>query len=431
MRKFLVLLLLVALVPFTVGCNGLWDFDDDDDDPVAYKTLTSKASFPAAAVSAGGNIRGALAYSTLKLVIGGVTFTPSSATYNDAGTPNDTSDDTVEVTFTATVAVTSVPTGSQTMTITSGTTTLVTATIDLGTTAPDSVTVTVSGTVAGGTFTPTAVNFTVTSGTSTTTPATATITSTGGITVPSFSVTGVTYGATAVTSSETTAITVNTLNPTFRVNFSAAPANLTTATWEVYVKNMTTGVNFTLTSTAYPTLFTATAVGNAVDVKLAGATGKALRAGQTYMVQLKASDLKDANGTLLDPVAAFYFKTAATTFTPTTLTDYTGKSANIDVGTSTQEITLTFSGNVELQPTGTVKLIRYADSARTTKEAEMTIDATTATYAYGASNAIVKVTFNQPFVSGKFYTVENLTGTWLDANGNPVEGVASIDFATN
>jgi hypothetical protein len=421
MRKLFVLFLLVSLVPFTVGCNGLWDFDDDDD-PVAMKTLTSKVSFPAATVSAGANIRAAVAYTGLELVINGVRFKPSSAVYNDNTTPDDVTDDTVEVTFTATVPVNQVPTGSQTMKVTSGTTTLVEATINLGATSPDSITISVTST---------GVTTTVTVGTKTSRPEPATIIEQPLRTdLPTFTVDSVTYGATAVTSSATTAITVNTLNPTFRVNFSAAPDNLTTATWEVYVKSLTTGTNFTLKSTDYPTLFTTTAVGTAVDVKLAGATGKALLANRTYMVQLKATGLKDAAGTLLNPVAAFYFKTAATPVAPTTLTDYTGKTANIDVATS-QVITLTFSANVAAQPTGTVKLIRYADSARTTKEAELTIDATTATYAYGATNNIVTVTFNQPFVSGKFYTVQNLTGMWLDTNGNAVEGVSSIDFATN
>jgi hypothetical protein len=307
------------------------------------------------------------------------------------------------------------------MTVTSGTTTLVSADIDLGTASPDSITISVTS--AG-------VTAFVTVGTTASSPEPATIITPLPTNLPTFTVDSVMYGLTPVTNASSTAITVSTLNPTFRVNFSAAPANLTTATWEVYVESLTTGTNFTLKSADYPTLFTTTPVGTAVDVKLAGATGKALLGNRTYMVQLKATGLKDVDGTLLDPVPAFYFKTAATTFPPTTLTDYTGEAANIDVATP-QVITLTFSANVAAQPTGTVKLIRYADSARTTKEAELTIDATTATYAYGAANNIVTVTFNQPFVSGKFYTVQNLTGQWLDANGIAVEGVASINFATN
>jgi hypothetical protein len=428
MKKLFVIFLLVSLVPFTVGCNGLWDFDDDDD-PVAMKTLTSKVTFPATAVSANGNIRGVLAYKDLKLEINNVTFEPSGAVYNDNGTPDDISDDTVEVTFSAVVPVNNIPNGSQTMKVTSGATTLVEATIDLGNDSPDSITIEVSGTVnSSGTFTPTSVSTTVTIGGTTSTPTSGTITSTPDTpaTVPTFTVDSVKYGITPVTSSSTTAISVNTLNPTFRVNFSAAP-DLDTATWEIYVKSATTGSDFTLKSTDYPTLFTTTPVGTAVDVKLAGATGKALLNNRTYMVQLKATGLKDVNGTLLDPVAAFYFKTAATTYPPTTLTDYTGENADVEVA-DPQVITLTFSGNVDQKPSGTVTLERYDTSARTGTPTTLTIDADTATYAF--NNNVVTVTFNESFEAGKFYTVKNETGVWLDANGNQIEGVTSINFAT-
>jgi hypothetical protein len=417
MKKLFVIFLLVSLVPFTVGCNGLWDFDDDDD-PVAMKTLTSKVTFPAAAVSANGNIRGVLAYTGLKLVINNVIFEPSDAIYNDIGTPDDTSDDTVVVTFSAVVPVSNIPTGTQTMKVTSGNTTLVAATIDLGNDSPDSIALVVDGTT---------VTVSVTVDGTPSTPTSAEVTKNlDDATVPTFAVTSVKYGTTDLTNASSTAITVNTLNPTFRVNFSAAP-DLDTATWEIYVKSATTGSDFTLKSTDYPTLFNTTPVGTAVDVTLAGATGKALLNNRTYMVQLKATGLKDVNGTLLDPVAAFYFKTAATTYPPTTLTDYTGENADVEVA-DPQVITLTFSGNVDQKPSGTVTLERYDTSARTGTPTTLTIDADTATYAF--NNNVVTVTFNESFEAGKFYTVKNETGVWLDANGNQIEGVTSINFAT-
>lgn len=409
MRKLFVLFLLVALVPFTVGCNGLWDFEDDSD-PVATTTLSAKATLPSAAFSANGSIRAAASYTGLTMRVGGNVLTATSAV--------DNGDGTMTVTFTkvVTVAQAAAVTGNVVAEILSGTTVIVTTTVALGTTAAPTVTVVVTGTVVAGVFTPTAVTVTYVTAT-VTTPVTVVTTGTTflPVTNPVFNVTGVTYGTTALTMlNDTNTVTVSTLNPTFRVNFSEAPV-LTAATWEVMVTNVTSGAAFTLTSTTYPTLFTTTAVGTAVDVKVAGATGKALVAGKTYKVALKATNVKNAAGTLLDGIAAFYFKTAATTVTTTSLSSVTPTTLGTTTG---QVLTLNFSAAVKSAPeTGaTVSVVKTGGST-----VALTSASTDITIAQGTDTTKATITINKALTAGT-YTVSVSSGLWLDMNGNQIEG---------
>ncbi|MFZ5950479.1 MAG: hypothetical protein ACOYXC_07225, partial [Candidatus Rifleibacteriota bacterium] len=84
MRKLFVLFLLVALVPFTVGCNGLWDFDDDSD-PVAQSTLKLARTFPAGQFATKA---ATVAYlQDLTLVVDGITMVYDSHTFDASGNP--------------------------------------------------------------------------------------------------------------------------------------------------------------------------------------------------------------------------------------------------------------------------------------------------------------------------------------------------------
>lgn len=71
MKKLFVLFLLVALVPFTIGC-GLFG-DNEDNTPINLTKLTAKASLlPAAAVA---NLRGSVTEQTVAVVFAGAKMT--------------------------------------------------------------------------------------------------------------------------------------------------------------------------------------------------------------------------------------------------------------------------------------------------------------------------------------------------------------------
>jgi methionine-rich copper-binding protein CopC len=138
------------------------------------------------------------------------------------------------------------------------------------------------------------------------------------------------------------------------------------------------------------------------------------------MVQLKATGLKDVNGTLLDPVLAFYFKTAATTYANTTLDSVLDDT--IASGTD-QTITLNFSAPVKETPeTGSsVTITKNEDITKT-----LDSDSDDISLAYGADNTEVVLTIHADITPGT-YEVSVNNGLWLDKNDNPIE-VQTLTF---
>ncbi len=418
MKKLFVILLLVALVPFTTGCNGLWDFDSDNDSNVAYTTLTSKATLPSAAISAGASIRGAASYTGLTMKVGNITLPATGAVDNGDGTTTVTFTKSVTTTEAATV------TGNVPATVSQGATAIVTVTLTLGTSQASQVGVVINGTVsATGVLTVTSVSATyVPTGSTTATTATTTVTATGTITVSTFKVTGVAYGATALTTTTTNAPVVNVANPSFAVTFDKVlPTTLTSAntTWTLRVTNESSTTTpksyFDLTNTANSALFTVAVASNVATIKLNTDTAKKLTAGKTYSVQLLANNIKDSAGTLLDtPQSKYYFTTgSALATTVTTLSSVTDTIAS---GTGKQ-LTLTFSAAVKSAPEAgsTVTIAKTGGSTVT-----LTSTSSDITITQPGSTSQAVITINKAITAGT-YTVSVTAGEWKDLTGNPVE----------
>jgi len=291
MKKLFVLFLLVALVPFTVGCS-LWG-QDEDLDVIATTTESVVVTVPASEVS-GVNLRAAVSYETLKLFVNGIEFVVSTS---PAPVYNETSD-TWAVTFTAKLTESQIAAISDAVVpvvLTSGTTTILTTSTTLavdGATAPAIVvTVANDGTV------------------SVTVDGAAVINTAAIPEIPEFKVASVTVmiGQTETELNATTYTAIASLTPTFTVELAKAYTNtLSTVAWKLKVTNKTSGVDFVLdsTNTAHAGLFAVTAVGTdkmAVTVKLNTATGaqpSSLTSGENYEVQLIATDLTDGTATL-------------------------------------------------------------------------------------------------------------------------------------
>jgi len=319
--------LLVALVPFTVGC-GLFGSDYDDPDPIATTTLTKVVKVPASVVAAANARAAKISYTKLKLIIDGIEFTvpaTSTPTYDEAtGLWN--------VTFSAKVvsSIAEALKGKANVTVK-----LVNTTSGSDVTLAEAV-VTYGNSLTGVILT---VDVDNTGKVKFTFPAGFSVTSQDGVTAPVITYFNATaaIGDNALTIAETipaandaawNAVYATTdLTPTVRVTFKkgnpaanvnyALPTGVTLANtrWVIFVKNVTTGATFTLNSTvaADKALFTVAAVtGNdaAVDVTFASTTTKSLDANSKYQVTILDTNLTTADGDVLD-VDNFLFKTAA------------------------------------------------------------------------------------------------------------------------
>lgn len=290
MRKLFVLFLLVALVPFTVGCNGLWDFDDDSD-PVATTLVKLSRSFPAGAFTT----RGATVpyVEDLTYVVDGITFAYASHTINDAGA--------IVVIFQAVMPTTSYNALQAKAAV--GTT--VATQLKLGTN--------VIATEAAATL-PTTLPTTTTTDATLVTTAVAITVDLSGITdlVAPFSVTGVTFGGAAVSKVAGTYTNVNSQTPTFTVTFDAAPVDATTATFAVKVTNLATGVSYTLTTLTQGGLTVTPVAGqNAVTIAVAATNtiNETLKTNTNYSIALVETNLKNAAATPLSLPGAYYIHT--------------------------------------------------------------------------------------------------------------------------
>ncbi|PKL45799.1 MAG: hypothetical protein CVV41_02010 [Candidatus Riflebacteria bacterium HGW-Riflebacteria-1] len=296
MKKLFVLFLLVALVPFTVGCS-LWG-QDEDLDVVDYAKASVSVKVPASVVSA-SSLRGAVSYTTLSMTIGGFVFTPGTPTGPDA-------DGNYTIVFTSANL-----TSAQRATLTDGT----------------PVTAVLTSNVSGSPVTMLTFPLTLAS----TTNVVITITAAGAVTVTGGSAGTVVEGdidldayelniskvyrkgdgtATALTTTTTGVLEVTTLTPEFVIDFDKAIATTTGVTWGAVVTCVETGASYTLSSTTDSAIFTvvAGAATDLVDVKVVGTTApKNLEDNKTYKVKLTATNLKMANGGMLTVTNNEYF----------------------------------------------------------------------------------------------------------------------------
>ena len=296
MKKLFVLFLLVALVPFTVGCS-LWGHDEDLD-VIAKTTKSATVKVPAAAIS-GVSARAAVSYTTMTLTINGIPFSIS-------GTPvYNKTDDTYTITFVAELTesqIESISAVAVPVVITAGGNTIVSTTtsVSIDTTVPvivvvdngdGTIDVTVNGTTVVDNSTPPVL--------------------------PKYEVASVTVLTTELNATEYKKIA--SLTPTFTVTLKEAYTNasLDAVKWDVKVTNKTTGLDFVLssTNTAHKALFTVAASGDAkkaVTVKVNtkdGAQPSSLTINEDYEVTLIATDL--TNGTATLDQATFRFNTGA------------------------------------------------------------------------------------------------------------------------
>lgn len=297
MKKLFVLFLLVALVPFTVGCS-LWG-NDEDNSVLDLSKVSVSVKVPASVVSS--SLRGAVPSSSLVLTIGTFTFATGVATDNLDGTytivftsANLTPAERASLTTTSHTAI-------LTSNVSGAAVEMFRFPITLDDETGDLLTVTVNPTTG-------AISVKLNDGTSPTV------------------VTGETYamnitkvavkGGLELTASATTAVDALSLTPTFSVTFDNDIATLTGVTWKVDVTHVnadgTTVKSYNLDSsvTADNALFTRTigAADSVVDIAVVGtAAPKNLESGNIYKVKLTASNLKSIDGGILTTSAAEYF----------------------------------------------------------------------------------------------------------------------------
>lgn len=276
MRKLFVLFLLVALVPFTVGCNGLWDFDDDDDPvavPRATVVMTPSVQVPAALAA---SLRTAIDGYEVPLTIGGQTFYPVDVT-----TVNNVT--TLSYSF----EILASALGLNTTTTTSAT---VPATVNiLGTTVSFNLTVSNVSTAAKAAVTKT-ITVQDNNGTIVVAVTGETATQPTGPSTPSTTgqyITSVLYGSTKVSTISTTPTTVTSLLPEFKVIMNNAVTNITA--WSVRVKCVGTGAEYTLnmgTAALTAAKDTTDATGKTIKVTVLGnGANLTLENGKTYEIQ--------------------------------------------------------------------------------------------------------------------------------------------------
>jgi len=281
MKKLFVLFLLVALVPFTVGC-GLFG-DNDDTSPVDLPTLRASVT----GMSVPANIRGNLAAFQAKkvtVVINGVTLSPVAATENPAGSGKWDVDFQALVDAATIAAINTQGTVNVEVKVNGVTTTSVAVPAASVATAKS---VTLPLTVAGVIDT-TAVKV-------------------GGETVPAVSdtanvatITGATNNGVAVATTQSGAVAVNSLVPAFVVTFDKDVV-LQNFTFDVGVKN----VNKTEQDLTMNDILVSAVNGNTKQANVA-VHGKTLSAGQTYQISVRWIKA----GTMIVGSKTFFIKTA-------------------------------------------------------------------------------------------------------------------------
>lgn len=295
MKKFLVLFLMVALVPFSIGC-----WNDDDDDEIVYSNVLLNQSLPAGNFAANAIEAADFTQLTYEVVIAGVTHKFFYKSHKAEGT---------NIVFTFYKPVVSSAYASYVGELTGKAAT--------------------SATVKFGTYTiATAGAFTMP--TISTTPSTTgegeTMTATAAVDISqipatylvgTYAIARVSYAPTGaaevwIDKSATEAVAnVNSTTPTFKVYFTldagkALPADLSAVTFEALVKNEDTGASYTLTSADGLTIARVDDTTASIAIKATNSLGKTLSAGTKYSVAITKTSMTIDSKKLALP-GAFYF----------------------------------------------------------------------------------------------------------------------------
>ena len=278
MKKLFVLFLLVALVPFTVGCS-LWGGDDE---PVTYPPiLTAKVIVPAAGLSlraAAADVAGTN-WAGYKISLNGVEL-PAILWEAVAGGVELTFQDMVSQAQKDAVEKATAPI----VVVLTGETLVSTFTINpTGLTGALVITVNAAGAVTAVTIGGTAVDAEY-------------------IGKETFVITTVKVGETTIGKVSTTPAVVTTLLPTFAVTFDEAVGDFNAATFVVTAKS----VNGAAAQELAASMFTVTAGAdaNSINVAVKQSTVNQLVDGKTYQVNIVTA--KNAAGNVVVP-ATYYF----------------------------------------------------------------------------------------------------------------------------
>jgi len=320
MKKLFVLFLLVALVPFAVGCFG---GDGDDDSVLDYTTLTNVVTLPNELI-APANMRAAkISYKNLYLNIGGKKFTPSTTV-----APKYVANNSWEITFESTMITADAASfrtqSNVTVDVFDGTipaspVKLVTAVVDLNISSTSKEVPAIVITLTGSNLAIATVGGVAPKenpASAVTVPATFSVQ----LVVATNSVTLTKLGATAPLDTDYKTIATITA-PVFTITFEdayALPTGVTSLAdirWVIYVKNVNTDTDFTLDSSvaADKALFSIAAVTGdpkSINVTVVGDSIKKLVKNTKYQVTFADSNLTNADKDVLAP-ATYLFKTPA------------------------------------------------------------------------------------------------------------------------
>jgi hypothetical protein len=287
MRKLFVLFLLVALVPFTVGCNGLWDFDDDDD-PVLVKAATSVVK-PVVTVSSAiaAGLRASFDAWSIVMSIGGQDYYPVDVQVSGSNTIITYPEIDVTSLFVGDATSTTVP---AIITINGEPVNVSLTASKLSTSSTKAVTtktITISQATTG------EINVTVDN---------ETVTSTNPVSTTDQYIVSVKYDGAAVSGSSAAPTTVNTVEPMFSIVMNNAVTAINA--WTFTVTNVTTGASFDMaladglvTAVVDP----ADTTNKTIKVTVVGGNGKTLDNGSTYKVEYKTGTI---NGTAFTKAVA-------------------------------------------------------------------------------------------------------------------------------
>ncbi len=296
MKKFLVLFLMVALVPFSIGC-----WNDDDDDEIVYSNVLLNQALPAGSFAANAieaaDFNAGLTY---EITIAGKKYTFYYKSHKAEGT---------NIVFTFYKPVVSSAYASFVGELTGATVTSAVVYFGSEKIGEDSV----------GFVMPTI----------STTPSAEGVTVSAAITkidlsnipaenlVATYSIARVSYAPTGaaevwIGKSATEAVAnVNSTTPTFKVYFTleagkALPTDLSTVTFEVLVKNEDTGASYTLTSADGLTIARVDDTTASIAIKATNSLGKTLSAGTKYSVAITKTSMTIDSKKLALP-GAYYF----------------------------------------------------------------------------------------------------------------------------
>ena len=433
MKRLFVVVCLLALVPFTVGCRvgGLWGYDDDEGTaPVVTTaenvTLQADMTIPATEMdSTGSSLK--MYEVELAIKIGGVTLTPAS---KETGTVNNVYKFSQKV---ARSGVTIDASGNSVFEIWAGSSKLFTGTLPVGVTggtadnATNSYAITLTPDGKGGyTVTVTYIAPGAVTGTTVTQPAPVTSLLVESVGYAIGDVYYVLTNATNVPFSGTKVrVTFNTLvsDPisSFTVTFTSAGGTTSTFSAASIGDDFGATVATDTTSTNQRTI---------VDFELKGANLDRLKPATQYTVAFVNSTAVRADSATVSLTApsSISFTTKKTSLQSWVARDAAsasvGSSVTGKVTTATTKVELTFDHDVQIP------------DAASLATAEFAIDNVSATYGTyfdtptQPSSKVLSVPFKSGYAltSGKSYTIIYKTGTFTDTTGNLIDTTSTISF---